>query len=143
MTLETLRMIPRNCATARREPLIIAITQVESHLILAMSNKTIPAPKDPFQIFRHTDQYKIKSSQDFEGWFILRPPSKVIYIPMYVYIYIYIYIYILIYIYIFIFTPHFCGSPGCTKVLTCFDPCHPGPFGTRSAAEARGAGVGI
>ena len=72
MTFETLRMIPRIGATARREPFIIAITQVESHLILAMSNETIPAPKDPFQIFRHTDQYKIKSSQDFEGWFILR-----------------------------------------------------------------------
>ena len=100
MTFETLRMIPRICATARREPFIIAITQVESHLILAMSNETIPAPKDPFQIFRHTDQYKIKSSQDFEGWFIyvyftpfIYPPCIVIYIPMYIYIYLYIFIY--------------------------------------------------
>ena len=99
MTFETLRMIPRICATARREPFIIAITQVESHLILAMSNETIPAPKDPFQIFRHTDQYKIKSSQDFEGWFIyvyftpcIYPPCIVIYIPMYIYIFIYIYL---------------------------------------------------
>ena len=32
---------------ARREPLTIAITHVESHLILAMSNTAIPAP--PFQ----------------------------------------------------------------------------------------------